>query len=307
MKKLLTVVGGACCLLLVLFVAKTSLAQPSTALSISPPLFELSANPGDTITNSIRVDNLTDTELHISVDKKNFSALGEEGQVDLTEESGAFSLASWITTEPASATIPGRGSQTFTYTIKVPANAEPGGHFGSIIFKTDAIPVEGGSGAAVAQELGALLLVKVAGDIREDAAIESFTTNGIWEKGPVEFSARLKNRGNVHFKPRSTVTITNMAGDQAGTVQLSENNILPNSIRNFTTSWNPGRFSFGRYTANLTVVYGSENTILTTSTTFWIIPYKLILLVILIAAGLGYLIWHYRERLKAAYKALRGN
>src|SRR5688572_22414881 len=57
---------------------------------VTPPTFEISANPGDAAKNSIRVDNLTSAPLHITHVFKNFMALGEEGQVGLSEEESGF-------------------------------------------------------------------------------------------------------------------------------------------------------------------------------------------------------------------------
>src|SRR3989344_2318523 len=81
------------------FVFKT-VAQESIGFAVSPPTFELSANPGDTLSNVVRVENLSDSELTIEMDTRNFTAYGEEGAVGLTDEESGFSLASWIAVPP---------------------------------------------------------------------------------------------------------------------------------------------------------------------------------------------------------------
>lgn len=280
--------------------------QPPLSLAISPPTFELSANPGDTKTNSLRVDNLTDEPQHITVGRRNFTALGEEGQPNLTEDETAFALASWLRVTPETVIIPPRASQVFEFVITVPANAEPGGHFGSIIFKTDAKPVTGQSGVAVGQEIGSLILLKVAGQINEQASIESFKpAKNFWEYGPVTFETRLKNAGNVHVKPVGTITITNMFGRKVATLPLESRNVLPSSIRKFSTNW-PQKWLWGRYTATLSVAYGGKDQIVTASTNFWSFPVRWAAITLLLLTGLGVLLYKHKDRLKRAAKILLG-
>ncbi|HSH18297.1 MAG TPA: DUF916 domain-containing protein [Candidatus Saccharimonadales bacterium] len=294
---------------LTVFPAFSAHAQDNRAgLAISPPSYELSANPGDTITNTIRVDNLIDQAQEVTVSPRNFTALGEEGQVNLTEEDSTYSLAKWITIAPAKGSVAPKESQEFTYTIKVPANAEPGGRFGSIVFKTTARPLQGQSGVAVGQEIGSLLFLKIAGNVQEKSSVADFkAARAINEYKPVPFEVRVKNEGNVHLRPKGTVTITNIFGKKVATVPLESRNVLPDAVRKMTAEWKDGgRLIFGRYTATVSVVYGSDNQIATASTTFWGFPYTIMLVILGALILLGGLAFKARVRLKLALRALSG-
>jgi hypothetical protein len=108
----------------------------------------------------------------------------------------------------------------------------------------------------------------------------------------VTFSTRVKNEGSVHQQPVGQILVKDMFGGAVANVNvnLNQNNVLPASIRQF-----PGvldstvignRFLFGRYTADLKMSYGSEGQTMTASTSFWVIPYRLVgfaLLLLLIA------------------------
>lgn len=294
---------------LLMWMATNASAQSSsTTISISPPVFELSANPGEQITNSIRVSNLSDDAQTIFVDKRNFTALGEEGAVDLTEDDTPYSLASWIAVDRDGVTIPAQESEVFDFTISVPANAEPGGHFGSIVFKTEPgeLP-EGEAGAAVGQEVGALLLVRIAGDIDEQAGVASFdVAGGLHEKGPITFETRIENTGNVHVKPRGMITINNMFGREVATVPLDERNVLPDAIRKVDTVWDDSSLRFGRYTADLSMVYGADGSLVKASTSVFIVPYKLLLGSAAVLGLAGYVTYRYKDRFREAFKALAG-
>lgn len=282
--------------------------QPKASISVSPPSYELSANPGDEITNTIRVDNPLDQPLNISAGARNFTALGEEGQVNLTEDDGTYSLSRWITISPSAVVVGPRQSQEFNYTIKVPANAEPGGRFGSIVFKTAAKPLEGQSGVSVGQEIGSLVFLKIAGNVEEKASIASFKAlHGINEYKPVGFEMRVKNAGNVHLRPTGSVTITDFFGKKVATVPLDAKNVLPDTVRKMEAEWKEGgRLLFGKYTATVSVVYGSKNQVTTASTSFWGLPYKLILVVLGVLVLVGMVLYKGRRRIKLALRALSG-
>lgn len=282
-------------------------APPKSALAISPPTFELSANPGDTLKNSIRVDNIAAEPLEIAVDRRNFTALGEEGGINLSDEEGKYSLANWIEVTPDKAALQPGESKTFEYTIKVPAFAEPGGRFGSIIFKTAAKQINSGqSGVAVAQEIGALIFIKISGEVKEKAAITDFAPRrGFYENGPVDFDLKVKNEGNVQFKPSGTITISNSLGQKVATIPVDAQNVLPDATRKMAATWK-NEWLLGQYTATLSLTYGNGKQILTASTTFWAFPYKPVLAVIIIGGVLGWFIFRRRQRIGRALKVLFG-
>lgn len=280
--------------------------QTQSGLSVAPATFDLSANPGEIIKNSIKVENLTNVPLEVSVDRRNFTALGEEGEAALTDDTTPYALATWITVDPMVQTIAPHEIKVYNYTITVPQLAEPGGHFGSIIFKTAPRPVAGGSGVAIAQEVGSLLLLKVAGDIVEKAEIESFQpTHGFFEYGPVGFDTRIKNSGNVHFKPTGTITIANMFGQKVATLNLDSKNVLPDSIRHLSNSWSQ-KLLFGRYTATLSVVYGSNSRILTATTTFGGFPYRVGLVILIVLLLIAVVMFRARRRIARSLRVLFG-
>ncbi len=285
------------------FLPQTVLAQGAAGLSISPPTFEISANPGDTLTNTIRVTNLNESSVLVSVDRRNFTAVGEEGSIGLTEEETSFSLASWISVEPESIRIPGRDSHTFTFIIDIPTNAEPGGHFGSVVFKTGGAQ-PGQTGATLSQEVGALVLLRVAGKAEESASLASFSAiKNLWEYGPVDLEVRVKNEGNVHVRPTGTITVTNIWGRQVAEMELEPRNVLPGAIRRSLATWEE-RNLIGKYTATVYLAYGNQGKTLTASTTFWAFPYRIGGLVLAGLLVLAIFLYRGRKRVKKALRIL---
>jgi len=274
-------------------------------LSLSPQTFDISANPGETIKNSFKIVNGSDEAITLDATIKNFTVNGEEGGVTLTEEATNWSVSDWVNVSPTKSTIDARGSQVYDFVINVPTSAEPGSHFGAIILKSESVQIDP-VGPSVSQEIGPLILIKVAGDVTEEASIASFgSTQAVWTRGPVELETRVENTGNVHFKPTGTITIKNMFGSEVTTINLQEQNVLPDSIRRLVDEWDPGVFAFGRYTADLSLVYGDQDVILTSSTSFFVFP---MLMSIIVLGGIVLLIVIIkgRHRLAEAGRALSG-
>ena len=283
-----------------------SQGSSGTGMAISPPTFELTGNPGDVIDNTIKLTNLSNRPITIGVDRRNFTAVGEEGAVGLTDEETTFSLASWITVSPSEVMIEPGQSQIFSFRTSVPYNAEPGGHFGSVIFKTGG-QTPGSSGAAVAQEVASLILLRVAGQTTVSGEILSFTTNkSFYDYGPIDFEARVINEGSVHIKPIGSITINNMFGKQVDKIAIEPKNVLPDATRRIPASWNK-KYLIGKYTATVVFSYGTNGETMIKSTTFSGFPVKeggIILAALLILLAI---LFKMRKRLRLAFKILFGN
>ena len=263
----------------------------STAVdvSITPLIREVSTKPGDTFTGSIEVKNESAAKQTFFPIARDFTSSEDAstGAPKFQETAGtpAQSVSSWTTFSKASVDIDSKGSATIDYTVKVPESAEPGGHYSGIFASTQAPTVTNGSGVAVAARVGSLLLVTVAGDIRTSAEVLTFKSDkSIYQSGPIDFSASLKNSGNIHFKPKGTIDIK--SGNVVKSINFNENggNVLPNSIRDYNEQLN-GTFSFGRYTATLTATAQAPNgdsIPLTSVTSFWVIPWSTVFIALLI-------------------------
>ncbi len=266
--------------------------SPATAqgLEISPPVIELRADPGQTLTVQIRLRDVSSGPLVVRATADDFGAKGENGdpQILLDEkEATRYSLKFWVEPLPSFSLVP-QEVKTIPVKIVVPANAEPGGHYGVIRF-TGTPPELEGTGVSLTASLGALVLLRVSGDITEKLAVEEFYTSktlenksvkktGFFETGPIGFTERLKNGGSVHVKPVGYVSVYNMFNKRIAQLPVSNpaRNVLPSSIRKFDQQLETKRL-FGRYTAKMDVSYGSGKR-LTETVSFWVIPYKLILI-----------------------------
>lgn len=272
-------------------------ANNGQGLEISPPVIQLSANPGQTVNVAIKLRDITSGPLVVTGKADDFGAKDETGNPQiLLDETGAsrFSLKYWIKSVP-SLTLQSQQEQSLSIPINVPANAEPGGHYGVIRF-TGLPPSVSGTGVSLSASLGALVLLRVAGAITERLENTQFfaSQNGhphrFFEYGPVTLTERIHNAGNVHVEPAGSVKVYNLFGHQVAQMGVNQKagNVLPDSIRRFDQTL-AKRHLFGRYRATYNVVYGASKQHLSATMTFWVIPWRaiIIILVILIAIGLA--------------------
>ncbi len=277
-------------------------AEGGTRIGISPVTFNLTANPGDTLDQVIKVRNDAAATQQITIEAENFTAVGEEGQVALTDEDTSFNLASWIEFE-SSTFVLGSGEEIqVPFLIRVPGNAEPGGHYASVFAHVGPVSPDG-SGSAIGQKIGSLILLRVAGDVEESASVESFAVGKFDPGQPVPFEIRVKNQGSVHIRPAGFVTINDFMGNKVKDVSIEDSNIFPGAIRKIHATWEDPGF-IGRYTANALMYYGDTNQQLTATTTFWIIPWKTVGIVAGAALVVVLILWFGRRRIGRSIKAL---
>jgi len=293
----------------------TTVNNSGQALEIAPPLIYLTVNPGQTVATQILIRDVSGTALTVSGQVNDFVASGDSGSPKVilnNDTNNPYTLKDWIAPLPSLQLVP-KQIKTLPVTVNVPANASPGGHYGVIRFTATPPSLNGQtSGVSLSASIGALMLLTVTGNITQGLTVQQFTvahdgkTGSIFSSGPVSFTEVLKNTGNVHVQPVGQVVVKDMFGHTLGAVNvnLPPGNILPNSSRKFTQALDKSVIGnkklLGRYTATMTVTYGSPKKTLTSNLSFWVIPFKTIAIVIIVLIalffGLRYALRRYNQR-----------
>jgi hypothetical protein len=215
-------------------------------------------------------------------------ANGENGQSKFTPLIGppdpalsSSELARWMAIPSAPITVRAGGSSDIPFTVRVPGNAEPGGHYAAILVGTQ--PLTGtstGTQLRVSSFVSSLVFVRIKGDVIENGRIREFTSDqSLYQSPKANFVLRFENLGNTHLKPAGDVTIYNMWGKSRGKVFINQDsnfgNVLPKSIRRFEFSWEgeASVFDIGLYKAVVTLNYGQdEKKNISATTYFWVVP-----------------------------------
>ncbi len=279
-------------------------ARQTLGIIISPPVFSnLTANPGSTISNVIKVYNTSPYPLDTAILVDNYTPVGDRGQVKLQSPllSNQYSLASWISVSPSNLTIASDSYRYVKFTINVPLNAQPGSRFAAVVASV-AASKNSTSGSGVGTEIGSLLLLTISGNVTVNASLIGFYTNPVFTQGGlVNIIQKIKNTGNVTLRPTGKIVISNIFGSTVKTISIQSLDVIPSAVRLSQEQINTKGY-IGLYTASLFVNYNGEGKsgTLVGKTSFWIIPIYEILFIIIVIV----LLILFRRNLLRALKAL---
>ncbi len=253
--------------------------------------FTLELAPGQTLTDRVSIYNVSDAPITFAVfgaDAYNtpvdggFAVRMPDG--DTGEPAPAVDVGAWITLPVDTLVVPAQSRSDITFTIAVPADAEPGDHAGGIVaLNTEARPGEGESvNIAVKQALGVRVYVRVAGPLEpgltvSDVALVAGGANVLAPiAGPAGARARytVTNSGNVRLTPSLRLRVTDMFGREVASESLPDlPEILPGE--SVEQAVELGRLSaFGpRY--RLAVVAAAGDVTAKSSATLWVVPWLL--------------------------------
>jgi len=239
----------------------------SPRLSVSPHTFEIDFFPGEIITKEIKITNKSEAAFPMLVRVVNFTASDETGGTSFDEASEDPSISSrkWFEIENPSFILDAGETEKVNFTISVPENAEPGGHYAVMFFepqlpsfyfeekKPRVVPVIGVLFLSSVKTFTLepeveekLKVVEFAVPPEERlVALENLTSAfmggivqaasevTITKKSPSNFILRIQNNDIYHIKPFGKVLIFNIFGKKVGEAKVPQTTILPGRIRQF--------------------------------------------------------------------------
>ncbi|MBI5871135.1 MAG: hypothetical protein HZB44_09355 [Actinobacteria bacterium] len=256
---------------------------------ISPTKVELEMKPGQSASRDIMVANRTGSTVTIEFSMEDFEGSTDPSQatVFMGEEDSSWGARKWLEPEISSIVLKQGETVTFRTKVNVPSTAEPGGHYAALFaFSTYETEDAAGTAINITSRVGTLFLIKVAGTVEEQGNLSKPEVSGFSEYGPIDIGLVFNNEGNVHLKPSGRVIVTNILGQAVAEIPAPEWVVLPESSRRSVVKWD-SHYLFGRYTARAEIAYGPDGTPIIASTTFWVVPWKIVLA---IALGIGLLI-----------------
>jgi hypothetical protein len=258
-------------------------AQSPEGIQLNPAVIEEKADPGQTFTFTLRVTNIADVEKTFYLVTQDIKGIDDRGAPQFSDdtEPTVYSMSSWVVLPQESVTLKGQETKALPITVRVPATASPGSHFGGVFL--DARPPKLRTiGAGVGIRVGSIVSLRISGDVKEEARIREFSTSRLVYGTPsVTFETKVEALGNTLVRPEGFIEITDIFGKQVGNIRVNEEKaaVFPENDRTFLTAWEYDRFAFGRYQALATIVYGEEDRkTISRATSFWILPLKPILI-----------------------------
>ncbi len=297
----------------------------SNALAIQPRK-DYSLRPGESVDDTLTVTNRNNEEtLNLQLKIVDFQAQDETGTPQLMRDSTertAWSLKNFIDMPQQVTVNPGETIRV-PITISIPNDVGAGSYYSAIEYAATGPTAE--DRVNISASGVSLVFVKVPGQAKQQLTFMQFgafvpdaTGSGGSFKGlyfgerPRVLAYRLKNDGNIAEQPNASIIVKNFSGKTIYTVadaNPKDQLALRGQTRRFDACINPEditqttesgadinavvcgdtNLSPGRYTAELSVLYGengSETREINARTTFWYLPWWFVGLIVV---GLGIL------------------
>jgi hypothetical protein len=317
----LIVLAGA---IVLLHPAHSSAAEGFNVIT-SPLPIKISTAPGKTVETELRIKNQGAQAEGIKVGLMKFKGNNKTGTADLLDLGKNDTYASWVHFTPETILAQPGVWNTVKMRIDVPETASLG-YYLAVTFSPTTVP--GGRNVTSLKGSAAtlvLLNVKGANEKRVLTIADFASKHTVYEYLPATFTVKVHNGGNIYIPPVGNIFITK-GSKPVETLDFNAigASVLPDSSRTFTMPWKDGfpsfkdrlvdgkpsvdskgnykqdlswnfskanKFRFGKYTAKLLVAYddGQHDVPLESTVSFWVIPWKImsIFLLIIILVGLG--------------------
>lgn len=195
-------------------------------LYVSPLRSYLTLNAGQSVTRAFTAANLTDSPMTITTDIDQFSMVDYSYDYRFNEVDN-----DWVKlTEPATALKPYE-SHELAYTVTVPKNAAPGGHYYTLYA---AAPIKNGDNTTSTVRVATLLYLTVQGTLTRSLQVTKSSIPYFSADTTIPYSFDVKNTGNIHYFALVSARIDGLFYSDApnGTSQL----LMPGTTRTINAS-----------------------------------------------------------------------
>ena len=226
-------------------------AEPGKeSITLSPASQRFKLDRGAKQSGELTVVNDGTTSYTFLVYAKPYSVNDVEYTPDFYTVRTNTDLERWISF-PAKSYVLGAGkSITVPYTISVPPDAVPGGHYGAIFAETQPADAINGTSVQRKKRVGSLLYVTVNGDFKTAAKFNPIRIAPLQFKAPLRSELTTENTGDTDFEVKTIFQVEDLFGHtkyhDEKTYQL-----LPKTKRLLALEWtkSPG-FGFYKVTVS---------------------------------------------------------
>ncbi len=272
------------------------------AVALSPAVQELAGAPGTVVSSSLTIINANTREQTYFLGVMKFLPT-EDGKspIFLPYDEDHTGLAQWIVLPFESFRVQSNSKGEIPFEIAIPKGTSPGGYYAAITVSQSPSDLVATNGAVIEAKTAAMILLTVQGDLVERLALLNFSDLGssvrsVFNNG---FYYRVQNQGTVHLTPEGAIAIKDFFGRTVASfdANATKGRVLPNSTRRYEIesqldnagffsiiSEQMSQFAIGPMTAEFDLRYGNSPETIHAQTSFWYVPWQLILVVVLLTA-----------------------
>ncbi|MER6029689.1 DUF916 domain-containing protein [Streptomyces sp. NPDC001851] len=261
------------------------------------PYFYLSADPGQTVTDKVAVQNKTGGPLTFRLYAADaYNTARDGGFAVRTLRERMLGVGVWARVAKSRVTVPGHRTVTVPFTLRVPEGAEPGDHPGAIVALDERVDRGSGSLAlGVQRAVGARVYLRVSGPTLPALSVGHLHIGHHQPLVPglgastATVSYTLRNTGNVTLDPKVELRARGLFGRTLLDRELSRvpSQLLPGQRVRLTETWS-GAPQLDR--ADVTLTASAPGTRQSASASFLALPWLVAALVFVAGAATGVLL-----------------
>jgi len=270
-------------------------AQEDVSVGVSPTFQNLKLQPGDRYNGELVTWNLSQEPAKYKILVKGFKQIDNTPGTavllsDEEEQKSLYSASSWITVNKDSIELVPNKNEKILYEINVPKNATKGEYHAMISLISENYVKSNDTATLTNVSSGMPILIRIGDNFVESAELLTFkTSKNIYEKPSVLFTTIINNTGDTHISPTGEIILTNIFNKEIARIKFNANSqsLLRDNTGNYTTQWTDKlitenkQLAVGPIKAELIVTYRELQpgfAPLLAQTSFYIIPWKYILL-----------------------------
>lgn len=264
-------------------------------MRVAPVRSDLTIEPGKSQTVDVYVQNVTATTAKLKGIVNDFVASEDESgkpRILLDENSQAptHGLKQYVD-KVENFELKANEQKIIKVRVAIPADAAGGGYYGVVRFLPEG--VDDTKNVSLSASVGSLILVRVPGDIKEQASIESFNvsrgesgkaSNLFTNGNDLKATVRVKNSGNVQVSPFGKVQLkkgSKILGVYEVNGTQPRGSVLPDSIRRFSVDFGDKAKTLGKYTVEGNFGYGDKGQLISAKSSFIVIPLPILITIII--------------------------
>lgn len=215
---------------------QTVSAVEGESITLSPSSKPYKLKAGETIKDSLIVINDGTIGYNFKVYTTPYSVKNSSYEPDYLSSTATSDVQTWVRFDQQTLYLEPGARTEITYTINVPTDAAPGGHYGVLFAETQ--PTQGQQ-IARKKRVGAIVYATIDGQYVQ-AGKEIRTNLGFLQiGGTITGQLTVENTGNTDFTMTNGMTIKNVFGAEVYK-QSNERIILPKTTRDIPIEWANG-------------------------------------------------------------------
>lgn len=278
------------------------------SLQVTPSPLVATIEPGQKSTLELRIRNGNTVPERLKMELRTFNVDKTSGQINIEKEVPK-DVENFVTFGEEVFDVD--AGEWFTQQVYVNTPKDAGFSYSFAILISREKPAQNSEGASsIEGSVAVFTLLNVnRPDAKKELQLASFTsTKKVYEYMPATFQMAIENTGNTIVQPKGNIFI-GRSGDENQPLEVLEINpnggyIIPSTMRILESKWNEGFPSrneknelewdwsklkdvrIGRYTAKAVLIYddGQRDIPIESAVTFWLIPWKILLVFVLLVA-----------------------